>query len=97
MILLDACVLINLCATPVWAFVTAYINERFPTGVRACGYGIGYNAPAATGAALPCPSQAGRAIGGTGGLRVAPVRSNEKPFFSLPSGWARDRRYQMTS
>jgi len=36
--------LINLCATPVWAFVTAYINERFPTGVRACGYGIGYSA-----------------------------------------------------
>jgi MFS family permease len=36
--------LINLCATPVWAFVTAYINERFTTGVRACGYGIGYSA-----------------------------------------------------
>jgi hypothetical protein len=36
--------LINLCATPVWAFVTAYINERFSTGVRACGYGIGYSA-----------------------------------------------------
>ncbi len=36
--------LINLCATPVWAIVTSYINERFPTGVRACGYGIGYSA-----------------------------------------------------
>jgi MFS family permease len=36
--------LINLCATPVWAIVTAYINERFPTGVRASGYGIGYSA-----------------------------------------------------
>jgi MFS family permease len=36
--------LINLCATPVWAFVTAYINERFTTAVRACGYGIGYSA-----------------------------------------------------
>lgn len=36
--------LINLCATPVWALVTAYINERFPTSVRACGYGIGYSA-----------------------------------------------------
>jgi hypothetical protein len=24
--------------------VTAYINERFTTGVRACGYGIGYSA-----------------------------------------------------
>ena len=36
--------LINLCTTPVWAIVTAYINERFPTGVRACGYGLGYSA-----------------------------------------------------
>ena len=37
-------VLINLCATPAWAIVTAYINERFPTSVRATGYGIGYSA-----------------------------------------------------
>lgn len=36
--------LINLCTAPVWAIVTAYINERFPTGVRACGYGLGYSA-----------------------------------------------------
>jgi MFS family permease len=36
--------LVNLCAIPVWAFVTAYLNERFSTGVRACGYGIGYSA-----------------------------------------------------
>jgi len=36
--------LVNLCTTPVWAIVTAYINERFPTGVRACGYGLGYSA-----------------------------------------------------
>ena len=36
--------LINMCATPVWAIVTSYINERFPIGVRACGYGIGYSA-----------------------------------------------------
>ncbi len=36
--------LINLCASPVWAIVTSYINERFPTGVRASGYGIGYSA-----------------------------------------------------
>ena len=36
--------LINLCAIPVWAIVTSYINERFPTGVRASGYGIGYSA-----------------------------------------------------
>jgi MFS family permease len=36
--------LINLCASPVWAIVTSYINERFPTGIRACGYGVGYSA-----------------------------------------------------
>jgi MFS family permease len=36
--------LINLCATPVWAVVTSYINERFPTAVRASGYGLGYSA-----------------------------------------------------
>ena len=36
--------LINLCATPVWAIVTSYIIERFPTGVRASGYGVGYSA-----------------------------------------------------
>ncbi len=37
-------ILINFCATPVWAIVTSYINERFSTGVRASGYGIGYSA-----------------------------------------------------
>jgi MFS family permease len=36
--------LINLSALPVWAIVTSYINERFPTGCRASGYGIGYSA-----------------------------------------------------
>ena len=36
--------LINFCATPVWAVVTAYITERCPTAVRASGYGIGYSA-----------------------------------------------------
>ena len=36
--------LINLCASPVWAIVTSYINERFPTRIRACGYGVGYSA-----------------------------------------------------
>ena len=36
--------LINFCATPVWAVVTSYITERFPTAVRASGYGIGYSA-----------------------------------------------------
>jgi MFS family permease len=35
---------INLCATPAWAMITCYINERFPTAVRATGYGIGYSA-----------------------------------------------------
>ncbi len=38
--------LVNLCATPVWAIVTSYVNERFPTIVRASGYGIGYSAGA---------------------------------------------------
>jgi MFS family permease len=37
---------INLCATPAWAIVTSYINERFPTVVRASGYGIGFSAAA---------------------------------------------------
>ncbi|HUB20736.1 MAG TPA: MFS transporter [Acidobacteriaceae bacterium] len=36
--------LINFCATPVWAIVTSYINERFSTRVRATGYGVGYSA-----------------------------------------------------
>jgi len=36
--------LINFCATTVWAVVTSYITERFPTAVRASGYGIGYSA-----------------------------------------------------
>ncbi|MCL6525127.1 MAG: MFS transporter [Thermoflavifilum sp.] len=36
-------VLINVLVTPVWAVVTAYITERFNTGVRASGYGIGYS------------------------------------------------------
>jgi len=31
-------------ATPVWAVVTSYISERFPTAVRASGHGIGYSA-----------------------------------------------------
>ncbi|MGH9736422.1 MAG: MFS transporter [Candidatus Acidiferrales bacterium] len=35
---------INLCATPVWAMITSYITERFPTSVRASGYGVGYSA-----------------------------------------------------
>jgi len=36
--------LVNFCATPVWAIVTSYINERFTTRVRATGYGVGYSA-----------------------------------------------------
>lgn len=35
---------INLCSTPVWAMITSYITERFPTSVRASGYGVGYSA-----------------------------------------------------
>lgn len=36
--------LINLCATPTWAIITAYLNERFSTAVRASGFGVGYSA-----------------------------------------------------
>ena len=33
-----------LCLTIApWGIVTTYLNERFPTGVRASGYGIGYS------------------------------------------------------
>ena len=28
---------------PCWAMITAYINERFHTGVRASGFGLGYS------------------------------------------------------
>ncbi len=35
---------VNLCVTPVWAVLAAYINERFHTSVRASGYGVGYSA-----------------------------------------------------
>jgi MFS family permease len=35
---------VNLCVTPVWAVLTAYITERFPTSVRASGFGVGYSA-----------------------------------------------------
>jgi MFS family permease len=35
--------LVNLCAIPGWSNVTAYLNERFSTGVRASGYGVGYS------------------------------------------------------
>jgi MFS family permease len=34
---------VNLCAIPGWSNVTAYLNERFPTGIRASGYGVGYS------------------------------------------------------
>ena len=30
----------NMCS---WGMVTSYINERFATGVRASGYGVGYS------------------------------------------------------
>jgi MFS family permease len=28
---------------PCWAMITAYINERFATGIRASGFGLGYS------------------------------------------------------
>jgi Na+/melibiose symporter-like transporter len=35
---------VALClAISPWGIVTTYLNERFPTGVRASGYGIGYS------------------------------------------------------
>jgi MFS family permease len=38
------CITIVLCLTlGQWGIVTTYINERFPTSVRASGYGIGYS------------------------------------------------------
>ena len=32
-----------LLVNPCWAMITAYINERFHTGVRASGFGLGYS------------------------------------------------------
>src|SRR5262249_7809567 len=31
-----------LLVNPCWAMITAYINDRFHTGVRASGFGLGY-------------------------------------------------------
>ncbi len=36
--------LVVFCAMSAWAHVTAYLSERFSTGVRASGYGVGYSA-----------------------------------------------------
>ncbi|UVI30635.1 MFS transporter [Paenibacillus spongiae] len=36
-------VLVNCLAIPVFGVLTSYISERFSTGVRASGYGIGYS------------------------------------------------------
>jgi MFS family permease len=36
-------VLVNVVAIPVFGVLTSYITERFHTGVRASGYGIGYS------------------------------------------------------
>lgn len=38
--------LINLGTMTVWPVLTPYLTERFPTSVRASGYGIGYSAAA---------------------------------------------------
>jgi hypothetical protein len=35
--------IITVLVTWVWALATVYINERFRTGVRASGFGIGYS------------------------------------------------------
>lgn len=36
--------LVIFCAMSIWANITAYLSERFSTGVRASGYGVGYSA-----------------------------------------------------
>jgi MFS family permease len=36
--------LLNVCAISPWSIITAYLSERFPTGVRASGFGVGYSA-----------------------------------------------------
>jgi MFS family permease len=36
--------LVIFCAMSTWPNVTAYLSERFSTGVRASGYGVGYSA-----------------------------------------------------
>jgi MFS family permease len=36
-------ILLTLTIAP-WGLVTTYITERFPTGIRASGYGVGYSA-----------------------------------------------------
>jgi MFS family permease len=41
-IVLSAAVVV--LVNPCWAMITAYINERFHTGVRASGFGLGYTA-----------------------------------------------------
>jgi MFS family permease len=35
--------LVTVLVISVWGFVTTYITERFHTGVRASGYGVGYS------------------------------------------------------
>jgi MFS family permease len=40
-IVLSAAVVV--LVNPCWAMITAYINERFHTGVRASGFGLGYS------------------------------------------------------
>lgn len=36
-------VLVNLLVVSCWGVVTTYVNERFHTGVRASGFGLGYS------------------------------------------------------
>jgi MFS family permease len=41
-VILLTAALVTLVA-PCWAMITAYINERFHTGIRASGFGLGYS------------------------------------------------------
>jgi hypothetical protein len=37
----------------VWALISAYLMEMFPTAIRSCGYGIAYSLPSVIPAFYP--------------------------------------------
>lgn len=42
-----------LCALPIWAMISAYLLELFPTAIRSSGYGIAYSLPSVLPAFYP--------------------------------------------
>jgi len=36
-------IVVNLLVVSCWGVITTYINERFHTGIRASGFGLGYS------------------------------------------------------